>query len=81
MSLSSSDQTIQRNIVFLFDVDNTLLDRDGFLADLKIYLEKEIGASSTGYGVNSVMLIILARYNATALKNGMTCAFSQFPIF
>jgi FMN phosphatase YigB (HAD superfamily) len=34
-----------RKIVFLFDVDNTLLDRDGFVADLKIYLEKEIGAA------------------------------------
>jgi len=49
MSLSSSDQTIQRNIVFLFDVDNTLLDRDGFLADLKIYLEKEIGVAGAQF--------------------------------
>src|SRR5579883_3494485 len=29
--------------VFLFDVDNTLLDSDRVTADLKHYLEKEIG--------------------------------------
>ena len=30
-------------IVFLFDVDNTLLDNDGVITDLKRYLEKEVG--------------------------------------
>jgi FMN phosphatase YigB (HAD superfamily) len=30
-------------IVFLFDVDNTLLDNDGVTADLKRHLEKEVG--------------------------------------
>ena len=30
-------------IVFLFDVDNTLLDNDGVIADLKRHLEKEVG--------------------------------------
>jgi len=30
-------------IVFLFDVDNTLLDHDRVSADLKRYLEKEVG--------------------------------------
>lgn len=30
-------------IVFLFDVDNTLLDNDRVTADLKHYLEKEVG--------------------------------------
>jgi FMN phosphatase YigB (HAD superfamily) len=30
-------------VVFLFDVDNTLLDNDGVTADLKHHLDKEIG--------------------------------------
>jgi FMN phosphatase YigB (HAD superfamily) len=30
-------------IVFLFDVDNTLLDNDGVVADLKRHLDKEVG--------------------------------------
>ena len=30
-------------LVFLFDVDNTLLDNDRVIADLKHYLEKEVG--------------------------------------
>ena len=30
-------------IVFLFDVDNTLLDNDRVIADLKSYLEREVG--------------------------------------
>jgi len=32
------------NIVFLFDVDNTLLDNDRVTADLKRYLEQRVGA-------------------------------------
>ena len=31
------------NVVFLFDVDNTLLDHDRVSADLKRHLEKEVG--------------------------------------
>jgi FMN phosphatase YigB (HAD superfamily) len=31
-------------IVFLFDVDNTLLDHDRVVADLRRYMEREIGA-------------------------------------
>ena len=30
-------------VVFLFDVDNTLLDNDRVAADLKRYLTKEVG--------------------------------------
>jgi FMN phosphatase YigB (HAD superfamily) len=30
-------------VVFLFDVDNTLLDNDGVTADLKRHLEREVG--------------------------------------
>lgn len=33
----------QKKIVFLFDVDNTLLDNDRVADDLKRYLEKEVG--------------------------------------
>ena len=32
------------NVVFLFDVDNTLLDNDRVTADLKGYLESEVGS-------------------------------------
>src|SRR5689334_19871127 len=32
--------------VFLFDVDNTLLDNDRVIADLRHYLNRTIGASS-----------------------------------
>ena len=31
------------NLVFLFDVDNTLLDNDRVTADLKRYLEQQVG--------------------------------------
>lgn len=34
---------VSEKIVFLFDVDNTLLDNDGVVADLMDYLEREIG--------------------------------------
>lgn len=32
-------------VVFLFDVDNTLLDNDQVTADLKRYLNREVGAA------------------------------------
>lgn len=32
-----------KKVVFLFDVDNTLLDNDRIAADLKAYLEREVG--------------------------------------
>jgi len=34
---------MRKNVVFLFDVDNTLLDNDRVSADLKHHLEKEVG--------------------------------------
>jgi FMN phosphatase YigB (HAD superfamily) len=34
---------MRHNVVFLFDVDNTLLDNDRVSADLKRHLEKEVG--------------------------------------
>jgi FMN phosphatase YigB (HAD superfamily) len=45
MKRKTTRHLIPNKIVFLFDVDNTLLDRDGFVADLKIYLEKELGVA------------------------------------
>jgi FMN phosphatase YigB (HAD superfamily) len=33
----------QHRVVFLFDVDNTLLDNDRVISDLKRYLEREVG--------------------------------------
>lgn len=34
---------MSKNLVFLFDVDNTLLDNDRIAADLKEHLEREVG--------------------------------------
>jgi hypothetical protein len=75
--------------VFLFDVDNTLLDNDRVTADLRHHLEKEVGSegahvigrSSSSYGLNSVMLIISARCNVTAAKSTSIRGSSSFPIF
>ena len=39
--------SLRSEIVFLFDVDNTLLDNDRVIADLRRYLMREIGAAST----------------------------------
>lgn len=36
----------ESDTVFLFDVDNTLLDNDHVAADLKLYLTKKVGAAS-----------------------------------
>jgi FMN phosphatase YigB (HAD superfamily) len=36
----------QNDVVFLFDVDNTLLDNDRVIADLRGYLMREVGAGS-----------------------------------
>jgi FMN phosphatase YigB (HAD superfamily) len=36
--------TNRSQLVFLFDVDNTLLDNDRVIADLNIYLKREVGA-------------------------------------
>lgn len=34
---------MMKDVVFLFDVDNTLLDHDRVTADLKLYLERKVG--------------------------------------
>lgn len=39
--------SLRSEIVFLFDVDNTLLDNDRVIADLRRYLVQEVGAGST----------------------------------
>ena len=36
------------DVVFLLDVDNTLLDNDRIIADLRAHLEREFGAASAG---------------------------------
>ncbi len=38
--------TFQNEVVFLFDVDNTLLDNDQVENDLRLHLEREFGAES-----------------------------------
>ena len=37
------DRPLRNHVVFLFDVDNTLLDNDQVVADLKRYLNQEFG--------------------------------------
>jgi len=41
--MATSQSPVLGTIVFLFDVDNTLLDNDRVTADLKNHLEKEVG--------------------------------------
>jgi len=43
MKRKTPKRSVPAKIVFLFDVDNTLLDNDRVTADLKHHLEKEIG--------------------------------------
>ncbi len=40
--------TAQHEVVFLLDVDNTLLDNDRIIADLRLHLEREFGAPTAG---------------------------------
>ena len=41
--LTNSHSTAAGKVVFLFDVDNTLLDNDHVIADLRLHLEHEVG--------------------------------------
>ena len=43
MDMKTPKRSAPARIVFLFDVDNTLLDNDRVTADLKHHLEKEVG--------------------------------------
>jgi FMN phosphatase YigB (HAD superfamily) len=43
MKRRTSKRSVPTNIVFLFDVDNTLLDNDRIIADLSAYLKREVG--------------------------------------
>jgi len=43
MKRKAPKRSVPARIVFLFDVDNTLLDNDRVTADLKHHLEKEVG--------------------------------------
>ena len=40
--------TAPQGIVFLLDVDNTLLDNDQIIADLRLHLERDFGAANAG---------------------------------
>ena len=42
-SLAQTNTVMSRKTVFLFDVDNTLLDNDRVTADLRDHLEREVG--------------------------------------
>ncbi|MEP7176600.1 MAG: HAD family hydrolase [Gemmatimonadales bacterium] len=41
--------TTRHDVVFLFDVDNTLLDNDRVIVDLRRYLMREVGAGCTAH--------------------------------
>jgi FMN phosphatase YigB (HAD superfamily) len=43
MKRKTPRRSVHGNIVFLFDVDNTLLDNDHVIADLGKYLKREVG--------------------------------------
>jgi FMN phosphatase YigB (HAD superfamily) len=43
----ASEETASNDTVFLFDVDNTLLDNDRIIVDLQRYLMREVGAGRT----------------------------------
>ena len=43
MKRKTTKRPVAAKIVFLFDVDNTLLDNDHVIADLSHYLEREVG--------------------------------------
>ena len=43
---SEGDPNMTADVVFLFDVDNTLLDNDQIIADLREHLRREFGAAS-----------------------------------
>jgi FMN phosphatase YigB (HAD superfamily) len=44
MKRRTSKPSVPAKVVFLFDVDNTLLDNDKVIADLRKYLRSEVGA-------------------------------------
>ena len=41
--MKASNDASMRDVVFLFDVDNTLLDNDRVIADLRKHLDREVG--------------------------------------
>jgi FMN phosphatase YigB (HAD superfamily) len=43
MKSSHTRKAMPNKVVFLFDVDNTLLDNDRVIADLRKYLDREVG--------------------------------------
>src|ERR1035441_7821578 len=43
MKRKTPNPSVPGKIVFLFDVDNTLLDNDQVIADLSKYLKREVG--------------------------------------
>ena len=43
VSLAQTNMVMSRKTVFLFDIDNTLLDNDRVTADLRDHLEREVG--------------------------------------
>jgi len=76
MKRKTPKRSVPAKIVFLFDVDNTLLDNDRVTTDLKHHLEKEVGREGAQCYWNKFerlreelgYAIISAHCNATAVK-------------
>ena len=76
MKRKTPKRSVPAKIVFLFDVDNTLLDNDRVTTDLKHHLEKEVGRKGAQCYWNKFerlreelgYAIISAHCNATAVK-------------
>ena len=68
--------TTAHDLVFLFDVDNTLLDNDRVQADMAAYLTGAFGADACKlywtifeqFGVNSAMPITSVHWSDSGLK-------------
>jgi hypothetical protein len=76
-------------IVFLFDVDNTLLDNDQVISDLRQQLEKEVGSEGAQsywnifeqLRVSSVMRYLGALQRYYRDNTPTICVSSPFPVF
>jgi hypothetical protein len=85
----NDDDISPTRVVFLFDVDNTLLDNDRVAADLQRHLASEIGAagthdywgSSSNSGPSWAMRIILALCKGTGLNIRMNNSSFAYLIF
>jgi FMN phosphatase YigB (HAD superfamily) len=91
MKRKTPKHSVSPKIVFLFDVDNTLLDNDRVIADLRHHLEKEVGRKGSQCYWNNFELLreelgyadylgALQRYRSENPHNAGLLAVSRFLI-